>query len=86
MRPARRRAFVVSPRIAFPALLVIVILMFFVFASLDSGDVSTARVVATVIVSAAILILFGMLAVASRVGRRESSEDQGTSTPALSEP
>lgn len=86
MRPARRHAFVVSPRLTFPALLVIVIVMFFVFASLDSGDVSSARVVATVIVSAAILLLFGILAVASRMGRRGTSEDQGTSSPAESAP
>ena len=82
MRTARRPGFVVSPRIAFPALLIIVVLMFLVFASLDSGEVSGARVVATVIVTAAILILFGILFVASRVGGSEPAEDPEASSRA----
>jgi len=56
--------------------------MFLVFASLDSGEVSGARVVATVIVTAAILILFGILFVASRVGGSEPAEDPEASSRA----
>ena len=82
MRPARRPGFVISPRIAFPVLLVVVILMFFVFASLDSGEVSTARVVATAIVASAILILFGILAVVSRFRGSEPAEESEASSRA----
>jgi hypothetical protein len=64
-----RPGFVASPRIVFPALLVVVIVMFLVFASIDSQDVSQARIDATAIVTAAILILFAVLAVVSRVRR-----------------
>jgi hypothetical protein len=82
MRPSRRRGFVISPRLAFPVLLVVVLLMFLVFASLDRGYASTARIVATAIVAGGILLLFGVLAFFSRVRRPEQDAARSRALPA----
>ncbi len=78
MKPVRRHGFVVSPRLTFPVLLVVVLLMFLVFATVDSGDISDVRIVGTIIVTAGILILFGILIVLSRAGRRRPETDSAT--------
>lgn len=70
MRSKLRRGFMISPRIAFPVLLVIVVAMFFIFASFSGTGVSSARIVSTAIVSILLLFLFGILAVVSRAGGR----------------
>lgn len=72
---ARRTGFVLPPRMAFPVLLVVVLVMFIVFASLDARDVSAARVVATAIVLTVILVVFGILALVSRVRPRNGEEE-----------
>jgi hypothetical protein len=69
MQLMRRHGFVVSPRLVFPALLIVVLVMFFVFAPLDSQGVSAARILGTVIVGAVIIVLFLILAILSRVRR-----------------
>jgi peptidoglycan/LPS O-acetylase OafA/YrhL len=77
MRLARRPAFAVPPRIALPVLLVIVAAMFLLFVSLDTNGVSVARIAATVVVSAAILVLFAVLALVSRASRGARRESTG---------
>ncbi|MDG6925141.1 MAG: hypothetical protein JRN09_01165 [Nitrososphaerota archaeon] len=73
----RRPAFAVPPRVALPILLVIVGTMFLLFVSLDSNGVSLAKIAATVVVTAAILVVFAVLALvsrASRGGRRDGAD------------
>ena len=65
----RRPGFVASPRLVFPALIVVVVTMFHIFDSFGNQDVSTARILATTIVGAVILILFAVLAIAARRSR-----------------
>jgi len=67
LKPHRRYGFIISPRLAFPVLLVIVLLMFLVFATMGGG-VSDARIVGTVVVTVGLLLLFGILALLSRSG------------------
>ncbi len=77
MGPMRRPAFAVPPRVALPILLVIVGTMFLLFVSLDSNGVSLAKIAATVVVTAAILVVFAVLALvsrASRGGRRDGAD------------
>lgn len=77
MGPMRRPAFAVPPRVALPILLVIVGTMFLLFVSLDSNGVSIAKIAATVVVTAAILVVFAVLALvsrASRGGRRDGAD------------
>jgi len=73
VRTGGRRGFVISPRVAFPVLLVVVIAMFLVFASTDGGVVPDARITGTLIVTVALLLVFGLLALLTRSdGRREA--------------
>jgi len=72
----RRRGFVISPRIAFPVLVVLVLAMFVVFFTLDSGAISMARIASTVLVSIALIVMFGILALLSRIGRDRRPSQQ----------
>jgi ABC-type dipeptide/oligopeptide/nickel transport system permease subunit len=72
----RRRGFVISPRIAFPVLLVVVLGMFIVFVTMDGGAVSTARIVGTVLVSIALIVMFGILALISRLARERTLKEE----------
>jgi hypothetical protein len=74
MRLTRRAGFVASPRTAFPVLIVIVALMFLLFASLDTQGVSPARIFGTALVGALILLLLGTLALLSR-GKKPAPND-----------
>jgi hypothetical protein len=73
----RRHGFVVAPRVVFPTLILVVAVMFLIFASLDGQNVPAARILGTAIVGAAILILFAVLAILSR-GRRERDSEKVT--------
>jgi hypothetical protein len=70
----RRRGFVASPRVVFPTLIIVVVVMFLIFASLDGQAVPAARILGTAIVGAAILILFAVLAIMARARRGRDSE------------
>jgi len=78
LEQSRRHGFVASPRLVFPALLLIVAAMFLIFASQDTQYVSGARILGTAIVAIAIIILFAILAVTSRVRRGVETADQAS--------
>jgi hypothetical protein len=73
MELSRRRGFPASPRLVFPLLALVVLAMFFVFRNLGGQDITAERIAATAVAGAALLILFGLLAIAARVRRRTES-------------
>ena len=77
MESSRRHGFAAPPRIVFPALILIVLAMFLVFATVDSQNISAARILGTVVVGALILILFAIMAILAR-GRTRREPEKAT--------